>query len=357
MRIAVLPGDGIGLEIVPQAVNVLKAAATAGNFKIEFEEGLIGMSAVDATGSPLPDATKNLVDSTDAMLFGCVGGPRYDQWLRESGVRSGLLQLRLRLKLFANLRPVKVMPELISASTLRPEVIEGLDLLILRELNGDIYFGDPRGPVPNDRGERESINTMRYNETQIRQIAHVAFQTARKRRHKVCSVDKANVLETMRLWRDVVTEVGREYPDVELTHLYVDAAAMSLVRHPTRFDVIVTGNMFGDILSDEAAMLAGSLGLLPSASLNAEGKGLYEPIHGAAPDIAGKDIANPIATILSAAMMLRHSFDREADAQRIENAVRKVLADGLRTADILTEGCRQVGTREMGEAIAAAVRA
>jgi 3-isopropylmalate dehydrogenase len=356
MRIAVLPGDGIGQEIVPQAVNVLKAAAE-GHFKIEFEEGLIGMSAVDATGSPLPDATKKLVDSTDAMLFGCVGGPRYDQWLRESGVRSGLLQLRLRLKLFANLRPVKAIPELVSASTLRPEVIDGLDLLILRELNGDIYFGDPRGPVPNDRGERESINTMRYNETQIRAIAHVAFQTARKRRNKVCSVDKANVLETMRLWRDVVTEVGREYPDVELTHLYVDAAAMSLIRHPTSFDVIVTGNMFGDILSDEAAMLVGSLGLLPSASLNAEGKGLYEPIHGAAPDIAGKDIANPIATILSAAMMLRHSFNREADAQRIETAVRKVLADGLRTADIMTEGCKRVGTREMGAAIAAAVRA
>jgi 3-isopropylmalate dehydrogenase len=355
MRITVMPGDGIGQEIVPQAVEVLRAVA-AGHFDIQFEEALIGMAAVDATGSPLPDATMQSVQSTDAMLFGCVGGPRYDAWLRESGVRSGLLQLRKALNLFANLRPVKAIPELVASSTLKPEVIENLDLLILRELNGDIYFGEPRGPVPNERGERECINTMRYDESQIRAIAHVGFQTARKRRRKLLSVDKANVLETMRLWRDVVTEVGREYPDVELSHLYVDAAAMALVRHPTQFDVIVTGNMFGDILSDEAAMLVGSLGMLPSASLNSAGKGLYEPIHGAAPDIAGKDIANPIATILSAAMMLRHSFDRDTDAQRIEMAVRKVLADGLRTADIMTQGCRRVGTREMGAAIAAAAR-
>jgi 3-isopropylmalate dehydrogenase len=279
-----------------------------------------------------------------------VGGPEYDQWLRTSKIRSGLLELRQQLKLHANLRPIKLLPELTAVSTLKPQVIEGLDLLILRELGGDIYFGEPRGPVENPR-ERECINTMRYTESQIRAIAHVGFKLARGRRGKVCSVDKANVLETMRLWRDVVTEVGQEYPDVELTHLYVDAAAMSLIRVPTSFDVIVTGNMFGDILSDEAAMLVGSLGMLPSASLAADGRGLYEPVHGAAPDIAGRDIANPLAAILSAAMLLRHSLKKEAEATLIENAVRRVLGQGLRTADIMEPGCRRVGTREMGDAI------
>jgi 3-isopropylmalate dehydrogenase len=356
MKIAVLPGDGIGIEIVPEAVNVLKAVAKD-RFALEFEHGHIGMSGVTAVGKPLPDETLKLARDCDAILFGSVGGPAYEQWLRKNKVRSGLLQLRLTLGLNANLRPVRLFPELTGVSTLKPHVIEGLDLLILRELSSDIYFGEPRGPVENANGERESINTMRYKESEIRAIGHVAFQAARKRKGRVCSVDKANVLETMQLWRDVMTEVGTEYPDVELSHLYVDAAAMALMRTPTRFDVIVTGNMFGDILSDEAAMLVGSLGMLPSASLSPGGKGLYEPIHGAAPDIAGRDIANPLATILSAAMMLRYSLKREADAQRIENAVRSVLRSGLRTADIMEEGCRQVGTREMGDAVAVAVAA
>jgi 3-isopropylmalate dehydrogenase len=303
----------------------------------------------------LPDETYALAKRADAILFGAIGGPDYEQWIRTHKVRSGLLQLRSNLGLNANLRPIKLFPELAGVSTLKPQVIEGLDLLILRELSSDIYFGEPRGPVQNASGERESINTMRYTESQIRAIGHVAFKTARQRKSKVCSVDKANVLETMQLWRDVMTELGAEYPDVELTHLYVDAAAMMLIRAPTRFDVIVTGNMFGDILSDEAAMLVGSLGMLPSASLAPDGKGLYEPIHGSAPDIAGKDIVNPCAMILSAAMLLRHSFNREADAQRIENAVRSVVGRGLRTADIMDTDSRLVGTKEMGDAIAAAI--
>ncbi|MES2187449.1 MAG: 3-isopropylmalate dehydrogenase [Pseudomonadota bacterium] len=353
MKIAVVPGDGIGPEIVPQAVKALKAVSR-GQFELEFTEGLLGMCAVHATGRPLPDETLQLARDSDAILFGAVGGPEYDQWLRTSKIRSGLLELRQTLKLHANLRPIKLIPELTGVSTLKPSVIEGLDLLILRELNGDIYFGEPRGPVENPR-ERECINTMRYTESQVRAIAHVAFRLARGRRGKLLSVDKANVLETMRLWRDVVTEVGQEYPDVELSHMYVDAAAMSLIRTPTRFDVIVTGNMFGDILSDEAAMLVGSLGMLPSASLAADGRGLYEPVHGAAPDIAGRDIANPLAAILSGAMLLRHSLKKEAEATRIENAVRQVLGQGLRTADIMEAGCRCVGTREMGDAVEAAL--
>jgi 3-isopropylmalate dehydrogenase len=354
MKIAVLPGDGVGHEIIPEAVKVLQAVAK-GHFELDLEYGHIGMTGVHATGKPLPDETYALAKRADAILFGAIGGPDYEQWIRTHKVRSGLLQLRSNLGLNANLRPIKLFPELAGVSTLKPHVIEGLDLLILRELSSDIYFGEPRGPVQNASGERESINTMRYTESQIRAIGHVAFKTARQRKSKVCSVDKANVLETMQLWRDVMTEVSAEYPDVELTHLYVDAAAMMLIRAPTRFDVIVTGNMFGDILSDEAAMLVGSLGMLPSASLAPDGKGLYEPIHGSAPDIAGKDIVNPCAMILSAAMMLRHSFKREADAQRIENAVRSVVGRGLRTADIMDSDSRLVGTKEMGDAIAAAV--
>jgi 3-isopropylmalate dehydrogenase len=354
MKIAVLPGDGVGHEIIPEAVKVLQATAK-GHFELELEYGHIGMTGVHATGKPLPDETYALAKRADAILFGAIGGPEYEQWIRTNKVRSGLLQLRSNLGLNANLRPIKLFPELAGVSTLKPEVIEGLDLLILRELSSDIYFGEPRGPVQNASGERESINTMRYTESQIRAIGHVAFKTARQRKSKVCSVDKANVLETMQLWRDVMKEVGAEYPDVELTHLYVDAAAMMLIRAPTRFDVIVTGNMFGDILSDEAAMLVGSLGMLPSASLAPDGKGLYEPIHGSAPDIAGKDIVNPCAMILSAAMMLRHSFHRENDAQRIENAVRAVVGRGLRTADIMDADSRLVGTKEMGDAIAAAI--
>ena len=354
MKIAVLPGDGVGHEIIPEAVKVLQATAK-GHFELDLEYGCIGMAGIEASGKPLPDETYALAQRADAILFGAIGGPEYEQWIRTNKMRSGLLQLRLNLGLNANLRPVKLFPELANVSTLKPQVIEGLDLLILRELSSDIYFGEPRGPVQNASGERESINTMRYTESQIRAIGHVAFKTARHRRSKVCSVDKANVLETMQLWRDVMKEVGAEYPDVELTHLYVDAAAMMLMRAPTRFDVIVTGNMFGDILSDEAAMLVGSLGMLPSASLAPDGKGLYEPIHGSAPDIAGKDIVNPCAMILSAAMMLRYSFNREKDAQRIENAVRAVVGGGLRTADIMETGSRLVGTKEMGDAIAAAV--
>ena len=354
MKIAVLPGDGVGHEIIPEAVKVLQATAK-GHFELDLEYGCIGMAGIEASGKPLPDETYALAQRADAILFGAIGGPEYEQWIRTNKMRSGLLQLRLNLGLNANLRPVKLFPELANVSTLKPQVIEGLDLLILRELSSDIYFGEPRGPVQNASGERESINTMRYTESQIRAIGHVAFKTARHRRSKVCSVDKANVLETMQLWRDVMKEVGAEYPEVELTHLYVDAAAMMLMRAPTRFDVIVTGNMFGDILSDEAAMLVGSLGMLPSASLAPDGKGLYEPIHGSAPDIAGKDIVNPCAMILSAAMMLRDSFNREKDAQRIENAVRAVVGGGLRTADIMETGSRLVGTKEMGDAIAAAV--
>ena len=356
MKIAVLPGDGVGHEIIPEAVKVLQATAK-GHFELDLEYGCIGMAGIEASGKPLPDETYALAQRADAILFGAIGGPEYEQWIRTNKMRSGLLQLRLNLGLNANLRPVKLFPELANVSTLKPQVIEGLDLLILRELSSDIYFGEPRGPVQNASGERESINTMRYTESQIRAIGHVAFKTARHRRSKVCSVDKANVLETMQLWRDVMKEVGAEYPEVELTHLYVDAAAMMLMRAPTRFDVIVTGNMFGDILSDEAAMLVGSLGMLPSASLAPDGKGLYEPIHGSAPDIAGKDIVNPCAMILSAAMMLRYSFNREKDAQRIENAVRAVVGGGLRTADIMETGSRLVGTKEMGDAIAAAVGA
>ena len=356
MKIAVLPGDGVGHEIIPEAVKVLHAVAK-GRFALELEYGHIGMSGVQTSGKPLPDETDALAKRADAILFGAIGGPEYEQWIRTNKVRSGLLQLRSNLALNANLRPIKLFPELASASTLKPQVIEGLDLLILRELSSDIYFGEPRGPVQNASGERESINTMRYTESQIRAIGHVAFKTARQRKSKVCSVDKANVLETMQLWRDVMTEVGAEYPDVELTHLYVDVAAMMLMRAPTRFDVIVTGNMFGDILSDEAAMLVGSLGMLPSASLAPDGKGLYEPIHGSAPDIAGKDIVNPCAMILSVAMMLRHSFNRDQDAQRIEHAVRAVVGRGLRTADIMDTDSRLVGTKEMGDAIAAAINA
>ena len=354
MKIAVLPGDGVGHEIIPEAVKVLQAVAK-GHFVLDLEYGHIGMSGVQTAGKPLPDETDALAKRADAILFGAIGGPEYEQWIRTNKVRSGLLQLRSNLGLNANLRPIKLFPELTSVSTLKPQVIEGLDLLILRELSSDIYFGEPRGPVQNASGKRESINTMRYTESQIRAIGHVAFKTARQRKSKVCSVDKANVLETMQLWRDVMTEVGAEYPDVELTHLYVDVAAMMLMRAPTRFDVIVTGNMFGDILSDEAAMLVGSLGMLPSASLAPDGRGLYEPIHGSAPDIAGKDIVNPCAMILSAAMMLRHSFNREQDAQRIEHAVRSVVGRGLRTADIMDTDSRLVGTKEMGDAIAAAI--
>jgi 3-isopropylmalate dehydrogenase len=355
MKIAVLAGDGIGPEIVSEAERVLRHLSSDG-LRLDFEHAPVGGAAYDAHGEPLPPATLELCRAADAVLFGAVGGPKYDALPRAKRPEQGLLGLRKSLGLFANLRPAIIHPALAGASTLKPEVVSGLDLLIVRELTGDIYFGQPRGIRRLDNGEREGFDTMRYSESEIRRIAHVAFGASRLRRRRLCSVDKANVLETTQLWRDVVTEVGREYADVELTHMYVDNAAMQLLRDPKQFDVIVTGNMFGDILSDEASMLTGSIGMLPSASLDANNKGLYEPIHGSAPDIAGKGVANPLATILSAAMLLRYSLRQEAAAARVEAAVGKVLAQGLRTADIAAPGEKVIGTRAMGDAVLAALQ-
>jgi 3-isopropylmalate dehydrogenase len=354
MKIAVLPGDGIGPEIVAQAVKVLEALAKDG-LKLEMEQAPIGGAGYDAAGDPLPEATMKLAQAADAVLLGAVGGWQYDTLPRPMRPEQGLLRIRKGLNLFANLRPALLYPELASASTLKPEVVSGLDIMIVRELTGDIYFGQPRGVHVNEKGEREGINTMRYSESEIRRIGHVAFGIASKRNRKVCSVDKANVLETTELWRQVMIEVAKDYPDVELSHMYVDNAAMQLIRAPKQFDVMVTGNIFGDILSDEASMLTGSIGMLPSASLDSNNKGMYEPSHGSAPDIAGKDIANPLATILSAAMMLRYTFNHEEGAGRIETAVKKVLAQGLRTADIYTEGTRKVSCSGMGDAVVAAL--
>ncbi|MHB1099856.1 MAG: 3-isopropylmalate dehydrogenase [Burkholderiales bacterium] len=352
MKIAVLPGDGIGPEIVAQAVKILDSLAKDG-LKIELEYGDIGGAGYDAAGDPYPAATSKLAMDADAVLLGAVGGYRYDSLPRPMRPEQGLLRIRKELGLFANLRPAMLYPELASASVLKPEVVAGLDIMILRELTGDIYFGQPRGLRRTQDGEREGFDTMLYSESEIARIAHVGFRTAMKRGKRLCSVDKANVLETSVLWREVVMEVAKNYPEVELSHMYVDNAAMQLVRNPRQFDVILTGNMFGDILSDEASMLTGSIGMLPSASLDAHGKGLYEPIHGSAPDIAGQNVANPLATILSVAMMMRHTFDMEAAAGRIENAVKSALAEGLRTSDIHQEGMRKVGTQEMGDAVAA----
>jgi 3-isopropylmalate dehydrogenase len=354
MKIAVLPGDGIGPEIVAQAAKVLEALRSDG-LKIEMEYAHIGGAGYDAAKDPLPEATLNLSKASDAVLLGAVGGYQYDNLPRPMRPEQGLLRIRKGLGLFANLRPAKVFPQLVEASTLRPEVVSGMDILILRELTGDIYFGQPRGMRKLDNGEREGFDTMRYSESEIRRIAHAGFRAALKRSKKLCSVDKCNVLETSQLWREVVIEVAREYPAVALSHMYVDNAAMQLLRDPRQFDVMVTGNMFGDILSDEASMLTGSIGMLPSASLDANNKGLYEPIHGSAPDIAGKDLANPLATILSAAMMLRYSFNQDQAADRIEAAVTKVLARGLRTADIHQAGTQKVGTVQMGDAVVAAL--
>jgi 3-isopropylmalate dehydrogenase len=351
MKIAVLPGDGIGKEIVAQAVTVLRRL----ELPLELEEAPVGGAGYEAAGDPLPEATLALCRKADAILFGAIGGPQYDTLPRDKRPERGLLRLRKELGLFANLRPAQVFPELAQASSLKPELVAGLDVLIVRELTGDIYFGEPRGISTLAGGEREGVNTMRYRESEIRRIARVAFDAARRRGKRLCSVDKANVLETTELWKQVVTEMGRDYPDVQLSHMYVDNCAMQLVRAPKQFDVIVTGNMFGDILSDEASMLTGSIGMLPSASLDENNKGLYEPIHGSAPDIAGKGLANPLATILSAAMMLRYSLAHPAEADRIEKAVRKVLGQGLRTADIYTDGCRKVGTQDMGDAVVAAL--
>ncbi len=356
MKIAVLPGDGIGPEIVAQAVKVMKALASDG-IALELEEAPIGGAAYDVAGDPLPESTLALARAADAVLLGAVGGPQYDGLPRDKRPERGLLRIRKELNLFANLRPAVLYPELAGASTLRPEVVSGLDLMIVRELTGDVYFGQPRGietrPTAAGGTERVGFNTMIYSESEIRRVAHVAFGIAMKRRRRLCSVEKANVLECSELWKEVVIEVSRAYPEVELSHMYVDNAAMQLVRNPKQFDVIVTGNLFGDILSDEASMLTGSIGMLASASLDEHNKGLYEPIHGSAPDIAGRDVANPLATILSVAMMLRYSLNQEAAARRIEDAVKKVLAQGLRTADIHTEGTRKVSCSEMGDAVVA----
>ena len=355
MKIAVLPGDGIGTEIVEQAVRVLKALDL--NFEMEFAP--VGGTAYESHGHPLPESTLKLAQNCDAILFGAVGDWKYDQLERQFRPEQAILGLRKHLGLFANFRPAICYEELVGASSLKPELISGLDILIIRELTGDIYFGQPRGRrIAVDGhfpGAEEAFDTMRYSKPEIERIAHVAFQAARKRSKKVTSVDKANVLETFQFWKDVVTEVHAQYPDVELEHMYVDNAAMQLVRAPKKLDVVVTGNMFGDILSDEAAMLTGSIGMLPSASLNDKQVGLYEPSHGSAPDIAGKGVANPLATILSAAMMLRFSLNQAEAALRIESAVKKVLASGLRTPDIWSAGTQKVGTKEMGDAVVAAL--
>jgi 3-isopropylmalate dehydrogenase len=354
MKIAVLPGDGIGPEIVKQAVKVLDALRGDG-LAIELEQAPIGGAGYDAHKDPLPAGTLDLAKSADAILLGAVGGPKYDTLPRAMRPEQGLLRIRKELGLFANLRPAMVYEELANASTLKHDVVSGLDILILRELTGDIYFGQPRGQRKAESGEREGFDTMRYTESEIRRIAHVGFGIARRRAKRLCSVDKANVLDTSILWREVVEEVAREYPDVELSHMYVDNAAMQLVRAPKQFDVMLTGNMFGDILSDEASMLTGSIGMLPSASLDASNKGLYEPIHGSAPDIAGRDVANPLATILSLGMMMRYTFNQAEVAGRIESAVKSVLKAGYRTADIFEAGANKVGTEEMGDAVVAAL--
>ncbi|MBU3648858.1 MAG: 3-isopropylmalate dehydrogenase [Limnohabitans sp.] len=355
MKIAVLPGDGIGTEIVAEAVKVLRAL----DLKFEMEEALVGGAAYDAHGHPLPESTLKLAKAADAVLFGAVGDWKYDKLDRPLRPEQAILGLRKNLGLFANFRPAICYPQLVGASSLKPELVSGLDILIIRELTGDIYFGQPRGRRTASDGHfpgaEEAFDTMRYSKPEIERIAHVAFQAARKRNKKVTSVDKANVLETFQFWKDVVTEVHAQYPDVQLEHMYVDNAAMQLVKAPKSFDVLVTGNMFGDILSDEASMLTGSIGMLPSASLNAANQGLYEPSHGSAPDIAGKGVANPLATILSAAMMLRFSLGQAEAAARIEAAVQNVLAQGLRTADIYSEGTTRVGTREMGDAVVKAL--
>ena len=353
MKIAVLPGDGIGPEIVAQAVKVLKALSRDG-LNIELEEAAIGGAGYDAAGDPLPDATLALAKASDAVLLGAVGGIQYDALPRDKRPERGLLRIRKEMNLFANLRPALLYPELASASTLRADVVAGLDIMIVRELTGDVYFGQPRG-IEVRNGERVGFNTMLYAESEVRRVAHVAFGIAMKRGKKLCSVEKANVLECSELWKEVVIEVAKEYPEVALSHMYVDNAAMQLVRNPKQFDVIVTGNIFGDILSDEASMLTGSIGMLASASLDANNKGLYEPIHGSAPDIAGKNVANPLATILSVAMMMRYTLNQEAVALRIEAAVKKVLGQGLRTADIYTQGTKQVSCSDMGAAVVAAL--
>ena len=351
MKIAILPGDGIGPEITKQAVDVLRAL----NVGAELIEAQIGGAGYEKFGDPLPDSTLDLAVKSDAVLLGAVGDWKYDALPRDKRPERGLLRIRKELNLFANLRPAILYPELVGASSLRPEIISNLDIMIVRELTGDIYFGEPRGIRENEKGEREGVNTMRYSESEIKRIAYVAFQIAMKRSKKLCSVDKANVLETTELWRQVMIDISKEYPEVELTHMYVDNAAMQLIKNPKQFDVLVTGNIFGDILSDEASMLTGSIGMLPSASLDSNNKGMYEPSHGSAPDIAGKNIANPLATILSLAMMFRYTFNDEKNANKIESAVKKALSQGFRTADICSAGDKKVSCSEMGEAVIASL--
>ncbi len=354
-KLLVLPGDGIGPEIVTEALKVLDKVKDKFGLAVSVDEALLGGAAIDATGNPLPAETLDKAMSADALLMGAVGGPKWDHLETSKRPEKGLLGLRSSLNLFANLRPAILYPQLASASTLKPEVVSGLDILIVRELTGGIYFGEPRGIRTLENGERQGYNTYVYSESEIRRIGRVAFEAARKRGGRVCSVDKSNVLEVTVLWREIMEEIGKEYPDVELEHMYVDNAAMQLVRAPRQFDVMVTGNMFGDILSDCAAMLTGSIGMLPSASLDADNKGLYEPVHGSAPDIAGQGVANPLATILSLAMLLRYSFAEAEAADAIEQAVSKVLDDSLRTADIWSDGLQKVSTQAMGDAVAAAI--
>ena len=353
--VLMLPGDGIGPEIVAEAEKVLRKINDQFDLKLHFEQSLVGGAAIDETGEPLPNKTLDQAKKADAILLGAVGGPKWDGLEMAKRPEKGLLGLRSNLELFANLRPAILYPQLASASSLKPEVVSGLDIMIVRELTGGIYFGQPRGVRKLEGGERQGYNTYVYSESEIRRIGRVAFEAAQQRDGKLCSVDKANVLEVTVLWREIMEDLAKDYPDVELSHMYVDNAAMQLVRAPKQFDVMVTGNMFGDILSDEAAMLTGSIGMLPSASLNSEKQGMYEPCHGSAPDIAGQGIANPLATILSGAMMLRYSLGEEKAAEAIEAAVSKVLDQGLRTADIMSEGAKQVSTREMGEAVLAAL--
>ncbi|UCG18977.1 MAG: 3-isopropylmalate dehydrogenase [Thiotrichales bacterium] len=354
-HVLVLPGDGIGPEIVAEAVKVLQVLSKDHGLSLTTSEGLVGGASIDVHGTPLTDDTLAQAQAADAVLLGAVGGPKWDAMPMANRPEKGLLALRKGMNLFANLRPAILYPQLTHASTLKPEVVSGLDLLIVRELTGGIYFGQPRGVRTLENGERQGYNTLVYSESEIERIAHVAFQAAQKRGKRVCSIDKSNVLETTALWKEVVTRIAAQYPDVELSHMLVDNAAMQLVKAPKQFDVMLTDNMFGDILSDEASMLTGSIGMLASASLNEHNKGMYEPSHGSAPDIAGQGLANPIATILSAAMMLRYSLNAPEQAARIEAAVGKVLDAGLRTGDIWTEGCQKVSTSQMGDAIAAAL--
>ena len=354
-KILILPGDGVGPEIVAQAVNLLEALRQAGDLSIELEHADVGGAGLDASGSPLPEHTLELARDADAVLLGAVGGPKWDCVERNLRPEQGLLNLRAALGVFANLRPAIAYPQLAEASTLKADIVSGLDLMIVRELTGGIYFGQPRGVRTLDDGQRQGFNTLVYSESEIERICRVAFDLAMKRGRKVCSVDKSNVLEVSVLWREVAERIGGDYPEVALSHVYVDNAAMQLVREPRQFDVLVTSNMFGDILSDLASMLTGSIGMLPSASIDGDGKGLYEPVHGSAPDIAGQGVANPLATILSVAMMLRYTLGASEQAQRIETTVARVLDQGLRTRDIESSGTRVVGTREMGDAILAAL--